>query len=98
MYIHIYLSKISRAATRYQVKTRWNWNRCQICKQHRICDPRSSVLPTAVAEGCAPTPVQELAQLQLPASGRSLRAKGVGKKGRVVKKTRATESLKSGAK
>lgn len=71
-----------------QMKTRQNRYRCrcQICEQHRICSPRSSVLPTAVAEGCAPTPVQELAQLQLTANGRSLRAKGISKKGRVVVK------------
>lgn len=49
---------------------------------------RSSVLPTAVAERCAPVLVQEFAQLQLVVDERSLREKGVAKNGRVADKTR----------
>lgn len=44
---------------------------------------------------CTYSPVQKLAQLQLSVNEQSLRAKGVGKKGKVVEKTRVTGSSKS---
>lgn len=44
---------------------------------------------------CTYSSVQKLAQLQLSVNKRSLRAKGVCKKGKVVEKTRVRESSKS---